>query len=151
MRDNQPYERGDRFTAIPLDVTNVFPADDDGNLPSADDVYNYACGYYNSHSYGVAYENLTIEFSPLWDAPEYEYISPAEKLKMGDTATVFFPEYNLLKPLRVVKTTWDVLRERYTKLEFGNTQRTLYNVSVSGGTKDADPDSGTIIDGGTVE
>ena len=139
---SQIFHRGDNFSAIPLDVTNMFREE----RPTADEVYDYACNYYITNALGVAYENLTLDFQPLWDAPEYKYISPAEKLKLGDTATVFFPEYGLIKPLRVIKTTWDALKERYTKLEFGNSQRTIFNVAVSGGTKEADPNAGYIID-----
>lgn len=143
------YVRGDYFTAAPLDVTSVFEKNvTDGNpggLPTADDVYDYASNEYNSKHIGQAYENLTIDFQPIWQSPEYnQNTAPAEKLKLCDTAQLFVPELGVNKRMKVCKTVWNVLEERYTRLEFGSTQRSIYTVNSDSGTAE-ESQEGTVI------
>lgn len=145
------YTRGDRFTAAPLDVTGAFNKnvtdDNPDGLPTADDVYDYAYNEYHSKNIGQAYENLTIDFQPLWQSPEYSrYVAPAEKLKLCDTAQVFIPELGVNKRMKVCKTVWDVLQEKYTRLEFGSSQRTIFTVGYDNGTAEETAEGTVIID-----
>lgn len=137
------YVDNGRFTAVPVDFSSRFD-----EQPSADDLFDAATEYYYSNAISRPYENLTVEFAPLWDSTEYKYISDAEKIKLCDIVTVVFPEYGLVKPMKLVKATWDCLLERFTAMEFGSTQRTIYNVDAPGNTLQAETDT-TYVDGGT--
>lgn len=145
------YTKCDTFSAAPLDVTSQFKRnvtdDNPDGLPTADDVYDYASNEYNSKHIGQAYENLTIDFRPLWQSSEYSrYVAPAEKLKLCDTAQVFIPELGIAKRMKICKTVWDVLQEKYTRLEFGSSQRTVYTVNYDNGTAEETAEGTVIID-----
>lgn len=134
------YKYNDRFVAVLVDFSSEF----DGT-PNADELEAKAREYYNTHCLKGAYENLTIDFQPLWQSPEYSRnIAPAEKLKLCDTAQVFVPELGINKRMKVCKTVWNVLEERYTRLEFGSSQRTIYTVNYDNGTAE-ETDEGTVI------
>lgn len=142
--DNDPKGTATRLAA--LDLTGEF-----SEAPTQADLYEKAIEQYNNLSVVHPRETLTINFQPLWESPEYEYIAPAEKLKLCDTATVIIPEIGLAKRMKVVKVVWDALVERYVSMEFGSQQRTIYNVASINGTKnEADPyadiDPSTYID-----
>lgn len=139
------YVEDGTFYAVPVDFTNTFDT-----KPTADDLFDAATEYYHSNATSMPYENLTIQFAPLWDSPEYKYISDAEKLKLCDIATVVFPEYGLVRPMKLVKATWDCLLDRYTAMEFGSSTRTIYNVDAPGNTLAADTDV-TYVDIDTDE
>lgn len=145
------YTHGDYFSAVPLDVSSVFDkqvtsSNPDG-LPTADDVYDYACNEYRVKSIGKPYENLAIDFQPLWQSTEYSrYVAPAEKLKLCDTAQIVIPELGINKRMKICKTIWDVLQEKYTRLEFGSSQRTIFTVGYDNGTAEETAEGTVIID-----
>lgn len=153
---DQVYAYGGQFSAAALDVTSAFEKhvtdDNPDGLPTADDVYDYAYNEYHSKNIGRAYENLTIDFQPLWQSTEYSrYVAPAEKLKLCDTAQVFIPELGVNKRMKVCKTVWDVLQEKYTRLEFGSSQRTIFTVGYDNGTAEETAEGTVIIDDTPIE
>ena len=137
------YQYNQRFSATLLDLTSELGSSD--TAPSANSMETKAVEYYNAHCLQGAYENLTIDFQPLWQSPEYSrYVAPAEKLKLCDTAQVCIPELGVNKRMKVCKTVWNVLEDRYTRLEFGSTQRTIYTVNSDSGTAE-ESQEGTVI------
>lgn len=143
------YQYNQRFSAVLLNLTNELGTD---STPSADAMKTKAMEYYDAHCITGGYENLTIDFQPLWQSPEYSrYVAPAEKLKLCDTAQVFIPELGIAKRMKVCKTVWDVLQERYTRLEFGSFQRTIFTVNYSNGTAEETAEGAVIIDDTPIE
>lgn len=125
------YVKGAQCRLAPVDLTSEFFQE-----PNQGDLFVKASTKFNNLSFANARENLTIEFEQLWEASEYEYIAPADKLKLCDTAIIVVPEIGLAKRMKVVKVVWDALMERYVSMEFGTLENTIYGVGGVRGTPD---------------
>ena len=62
--------------------------------------------------------SISIDFVALWQSEEYEEYAPLQQLNLCDTAMVFYNGESVR--LKVVTTEYDVLRDRYTRIEMGN-------------------------------
>ena len=74
---------------------------------------------------GVAKENITVNFVNLADTEEYKDIAPLETVGLFDTVHVFYEPYGLTVEKKVIKTVYDVLKERYTSIEIGDKKSSL--------------------------
>ncbi len=63
--------------------------------------------------------NLTVSFIHLWQSPEYKDFAALEKVSLCDTVTVFYKDLGINIKAKVIKTVYDTLAERYTKIEIG--------------------------------
>lgn len=133
-----------QYYAIPVEIGSYLPARDT-DLPSVEDFISAASKYCKDNNIGKPYENLTIDFEPIWQTDEYKYVANTEKLVLGDSAIVLYPEINLNKRMRVVSATWDVLLERYKQMEFGTTAQGIYTVNLNTGTEQMGDEDATII------
>lgn len=61
----------------------------------------------------------TIDFVELGTTEEYKQYKNLESLTIGDRVSLYIPYLNVDISQRVYKTTYDVLRKRYTKFEMG--------------------------------
>ena len=61
----------------------------------------------------------TVDFIELGTTEEYKQYKNLEKLNIGDYVSLYIPHLNINVSQRVYKTTYDVLRMRYTKFEMG--------------------------------
>ena len=66
-----------------------------------------------------------MDFLRLQDTPEYERYANLMVCKLCDTVKVIMPMYGTTTQLKVVKTVWNVLRERYDEMELGTLSTTL--------------------------
>lgn len=89
----------------------------------------YATNYVNSTSLTEKSISLSISFVALWQTEEYKNIAPLERVNLCDTVTVDLKSGDSLNSvkLKVIKTTYDVLSERYTEIELGNSTSSLSN------------------------
>jgi phage-related protein len=55
----------------------------------------------------------------------YESLKNLFECKLCDTVDVVFPEYNTSGQFKIVKTVWDVLRDKYESMELGDLSVTL--------------------------
>lgn len=79
---------------------------------------------------GVAKENITVNFVNLADTEEYKNIAPLETVGLFDTVHVFYEPYGLTVEKKVIKTVYDVLKERYTSIEIGDKKSSLSNTLI---------------------
>ena len=70
-------------------------------------------------------QNIEISFVQLWQSPEYKDIALLERVGMGDTVTVKHPKLGISVKARVIKTVYNVLTEKYEKIELGQAKSTL--------------------------
>jgi phage-related protein len=135
---------GGTFDATPIDLSDEFDS-----RPTALQLLNAAIEYANTHAITKPHENLSIDFECLRDFHEYENYVDAQELLLCDTCTVVFPQLNLYKRMKVVKTVYDPLADgyagRYTKLELGSSSRGIFTVNATANTEQIDPDV-TFID-----
>ena len=73
-----------------------------------------------SCDFGIPKVNITASFVQLWQTEEYKEIAVLERVSLCDTVTVRFIELGVEAKAKVIKTTYDVLKERYEKIELGD-------------------------------
>ncbi len=81
--------------------------------------------------------NVKIDFVELSKTKEYEKYKNLETVYLGDTASIFLPDYGINTKLRVISTTKNVLKNKYEKLELGDklsnfaTQQSSFEKSIN--------------------
>lgn len=64
--------------------------------------------------------NITVSFVNLADTVEYKNIAPLERVRLCDTVTVKFSKLGISTKAKVIKTVYDVLKERYESVTIGD-------------------------------
>ena len=64
--------------------------------------------------------NVTVSFLHLWQSPEYASVAALEKVSLCDYVTVRHTILGVDIKAQVIKTVYDTLAERYTKIELGS-------------------------------
>ncbi len=63
--------------------------------------------------------SVKVDFIDLSKTEQYKIYSDLETVSLGDTVTVYIEKLNITTKLRVVKTEYDLLKNRFIKLELG--------------------------------
>ena len=108
-----------RNECVPLDVSNKFES-----KPSKAEVEAMALSVMNDTNPMVPVQNIHVEFVRLQDMG-YKGLELLFDCQLCDTIKVVFPAYNTTGEFKIVKTTWDVLRNRYESMELGDLSITL--------------------------
>lgn len=89
----------------------------------------FASNYINSTSLTSNSVSLSVSFVALWQTEEYKNIAPLERVNLCDTVTVDLKSDNNTNSvkLKVIKTEYDVLAEKYNSIELGNSTSSLSN------------------------
>lgn len=98
-----------------IDLSNKFDS-----APSQSDLRAAATDWINENWKSSPPYNITLSFVDLSKTTEYAKIASAENVMIGDTITVVHPKMNISAKLRVVKTVYDVLRNRYKSIDIGD-------------------------------
>lgn len=77
-------------------------------------------------------QTITVDFVALWQTEEYEEVAPLQSVNLCDTVSVVMPMYNTSYRAKVIRTEYDVLLDRYSKIELGSKPDTLASVITSG-------------------
>lgn len=94
------------FTRIlPLDLSSSFD-----DAPSADRLRTAAQYYIADNKLGVPRVSLSLSFAQL----------DGERVDLCDTVSVIFPAMGVTARAKVIRTTFDVLRDRYTSVDVGD-------------------------------
>lgn len=70
-------------------------------------------------------KTIKVDFIRLQDSAEYAGFAGLLQCNLCDTINVVFPEYNMEGRFKIVKTTYDVLEDKYTEMELGALSTTL--------------------------
>ena len=105
---------------IPLDVTDKFET-----KPTKAQVEAEGLAYMTSNQTYFPAQTIEIDFVRISDTPEYEQFATLQQCKLCDSVNVVFPMYNMQGQFKIVSTEYDVLKERYTKLELGTLSTSL--------------------------
>lgn len=103
---------------------------DDDNLPNAEKLERLAKKEYAVNKVDVPKQNYKIEFVPLSKCAGYEGLE--DRINLCDVVTIRDTRYNIDTQSKVIKVTYDVLRDRYESMELGEPRTTLGDI-VSGG------------------
>lgn len=69
--------------------------------------------------------NVEVSFVNLWDTEEYKDVAAMERVNLCDTVTVRYPKLNVDVKMKVVKTVYNVLLNRYDSVELGEAESNL--------------------------
>lgn len=112
---NFPYQR-----TIPLDCSSEFDAQ-----PTESQLRAYATKYMSDSGIGVPKVSIKVSFIALWQTEEYKLIAPLARVNLCDTVTVEFEKLGISAQAKVVRTKFDVLKDRYEEIELGDARTTL--------------------------
>lgn len=110
-----PYPR-----TITLDMTSYFD-----KQPTEEELRAAAKKYVDDYALGVPTVSLSVSFIALWQTEEYKSIAPLEKVGLCDTVTIEYENLGVSAKAKVVKTIYNVLMDRYEKIELGNSRSSL--------------------------
>ncbi|MBR2783058.1 MAG: hypothetical protein IKD93_02550 [Firmicutes bacterium] len=110
----------ERAGVVPLDVSDQFDTTD-GATPSRSGVTAAGLRWMQKNKPWQAIREITVSFV---SGPGDNYTA-LRKVLMGDTVLVHHEELGVSERLRVVRTVWDCLRERYEELGIGDPLRLL--------------------------
>lgn len=102
--------------AVPMDFSDQFSGD---SAPTESELREISTAYINRSNSWQIDTNLKVSFVALWQTEEYKNIAPLQRVNLCDIVTVIHPELGVNAQLKVVKTEYDVLQERYNSLELG--------------------------------
>ena len=114
--------------AYTLDISDKFA---DGEEMNEANLRAHAEEYIVSHKLGVPKVNITLSFMQIWDSPEYSKIAVFERVALCDTVTVRFSDLGIDAEAKVIKTEYDSLKERFSKIEVGDAKSTLADTVTS--------------------
>ena len=117
-----------RTECIPVDFTDKFE-----NKPTVAQLESFARTYLASSQPYLPAQTISIDFIRLTDTEEYAKYAKLQECKLCDTVRVIFPNYDQAGRYKIVKTQYDVLRERFTSLELGDLSTTLSEALGVGG------------------
>lgn len=103
-----------RGECIPLDVSDKFES-----KPTKSAVNQMGKSVMESQNPTIPSQNIKVEFVRLQDLG-YEGFENLLKCGLCDTVNVIFPDYATSGRFKIVKTTWDVLADRYESMELGD-------------------------------
>lgn len=112
---NFPYLR-----TIVLDCSQHFK-----EQPTEAQLRAYAQNYITKTGIGIPKISIDVSFVALWQTEEYADIANLERVKLCDTVTVDFEPLGISATAKVVKTEYDILKERYKKITLGDARTNL--------------------------
>ena len=115
-------EYADRYTYkrnIVYDFSSDFQ-----DQPTEEELRAKAESYVASNLIGVPEVSIDVDFVALSDTEEYKNLE-RERINLCDTVTVRFAELGIDTTAKVVKTVYDVLGDRYTKVSIGSVKASI--------------------------
>ena len=74
--------------------------------------------------------SIQVQFEPLWQTEGYEDIAGLERVGLCDTVEVEFYKLGVSAKAKVVKTVFDVLKEKYESIEIGDARTNIADTIV---------------------
>lgn len=105
---------------VPLDLSNEFK-----EKPTVTQLRNKATIYVNKSGFGLPKISIQVSFINLADTEEYRNILPLQDCSLCDTIKVQFERLGIDSTAKIVKTDYDVLREKYNSVEVGSVKSSL--------------------------
>lgn len=99
--------------------------------PTQDQLRERTEKYISDNDIGVPEISLTVAFEPLEKHAGYENIKLLEQVLLCDTVNVEFPKLGVSATAKAVKVVYDVLREKWKKVELGNVRASIADTIVS--------------------
>lgn len=72
--------------------------------------------------------SVTVSFVNLAQSPEYENVAPLEAVNLCDTVKIYHKELGVNIKAKVIKTVYDTIAEKYTKIELGSARADMSSI-----------------------
>ena len=112
-----------------VDFTDKFK---EGAVPTVSQLQSYATEYFNKNKCDRVKFSYKISFIPLSKCVGYEGIE--DQIDLCDTVRIIDSRYELDTQAKVIKVTYDFLRDRYDSMELGEPRTSLGDI-VAGDTE----------------
>lgn len=100
-----------------LDTSQDFPGE-----PTKTQLNTAAANYVKNNNVGTPKINLTVSFVDLWQSEEYKNTALLELVQLCDTVRVKFSILGIDASAKVIKTVYNVLKERYDSIGLGESK-----------------------------
>lgn len=124
--DAVPYDG--RKACVPLDLSSKFQ-----EAPTAQQLEDAATVILASKKTYLPTQTIEVDFIRLQDSSEYANYKELLYCKLCDSIKVVFPTYNTSGSFKIVKTEYDVLQERFNKMELGTLSMSFAEAVGDGG------------------
>lgn len=105
-----------------LDLSNEF-GDSDSVSESA--IMQKVDSWLSENDINAPEINVKVSFVNLWQSLEYSSMSALERVSLCDTVKIQHPDIGLDTSLKVIKTTYNTISEKYDSIELGTVKETL--------------------------
>ena len=105
-----PFKR-----TVPLDLSDKWE-----DAPSESTLRTAAQAFVNSSELGLPKVSIKVSFVALWQSEEYKDVLPLQRVQLCDEINVVFEKYGISRTAKIVKTVYNVLKERYDSIEVGS-------------------------------
>lgn len=121
------YIEGDIIKSQWIDFSDKF---DEDETPTKEKLKNLAEKYFNDNSCDLPKMTYKIEFQPLSQTEEYKEdgLYELEHIGMDDSVYIVNSKYGIRDQARVIKTTYNVLADKYISIELGDPKTTLGSI-----------------------
>lgn len=122
------YDENTANDIAPILMNEFFDDESEGDevwYPTSNQMREKALAYMTTNAIGIAEQNIEINFVQLWQTEEYANIAPLQKVDLCDEVSVIYPQGNIVVKAKVVRTVYDVLKERYEKMELGDAKSNI--------------------------
>lgn len=121
------YIEGDIVKSRWIDFSDKF---DEDETPTKEKLKNLAEKYFNDNSCDLPKMTYKIEFQPLSQTEEYKEdgLAELEYIGMDDSVYIANSKYGIRDQARVIKTTYNVLADKYISIELGDPKTTLGSI-----------------------
>lgn len=114
-----------------IDYSDKF---EDEEVPTLEKLIAYAQREYNINKVDIPKQNFKIDFIPLSKCVGYDELN--DKISLCDTVTIIDTRYNINTKAKVIKTKFNVLKNRYESIELGEPRTSLGDIIGEGGSNE---------------
>lgn len=108
------------YLTVPIDFSSDFE-----EKPTENQLRAHTMAYINKNNIGVPKVSIDVSFVNLPDTEEYKGLFDLQNLELCDTIPVEFEKLGIETTAKVVKTEYNVLKNRYDKITVGTTAGSL--------------------------
>lgn len=105
-----------------------FSSDFGSNTPTQSSLDAAVKKYAEDNDINSIKASVTVSFVNLAQSPEYANIVPLETVNLCDTVTIYHKELGVNIKAKVIKTVYDTIAEKYTKIELGSARTNMSSI-----------------------
>ena len=105
-----------------------FSSEFGGNAPTQSSLDAAVKKYAEDNDINSIKASVTVSFVNLAQSPEYANIAPLETVNLCDTVTIYHKELGVNIKAKVIKTVYDTIAEKYTKIDLGSARTDMSSI-----------------------